>query len=153
MKRITRTVSILAIVTGLLAALSASALAGHGPVAEKEVGGRPLSASLTGAAEVGPNAGDQDGMGMATLTVNPGQGVICYEISASNISESVTGVHIHEAPEGVNGPVVRTLSFGSDCVIVDRELAKDILKNPTDYYINVHTAEFPGGAVRGQLGG
>jgi hypothetical protein len=82
--------------------------------------------------------------------VNPGQGIICYDVSAMSIGE-VTGVHIHEAPAGVNGPVVVGLTFGSGCVTVDRDLAKDILKNPSDYYINVHTAEFPAGAIRGQL--
>ncbi len=37
------------------------------------------------------------------------------------------------------------------CVKVDRALALEILKRPADYYVNVHNAEFPGGAVRGQL--
>ena len=41
--------------------------------------------------------------------------------------------------------------FSSGCVDVGRALAKEILKNPADYYVNVHNAEFPGGALRGQL--
>ena len=149
MTRVTRSLALVVLVAGLMAAMSLSALAAHGPIAEKEVGGRPLTATLTGAAEVGD--GDPDGMGMAELTVNPGQGTICYTITATNI-DPVTGVHIHEAPAGENGPVVRALSFGSDCVVVSREFAQDLLKNPADYYINVHTDAFPGGAVRGQLG-
>lgn len=148
MKRVSRPLTILVLVVGLMAAMSMAAMAAHGPVAEKQVGGKPLSATLTGAAEV--MAGDPDGMGMARLTINIGQGVICYDISASDIG-SVTGVHIHEAPVGVDGPVVRVLSFGSDCVVVSRELAKDIVQNPADYYVNVHTDEFPSGAIRGQL--
>jgi hypothetical protein len=136
------------LVVGLVAAMSMSALAAHEPTTDKRVGGRPLTATLTGAAEV--PSGDPDGMGMARLTVNPGQGTICYEITASHIGD-VIGVHIHEAPAGMNGPVVRHLSFGSDCVSVSREFAKDVIQNPADYYINVHTSEFPAGAIRGQL--
>jgi hypothetical protein len=30
-------------------------------------------------------------------------------------------------------------------------LAKNILKNPSFHYVNVHNAEFPNGALRGQL--
>jgi hypothetical protein len=37
-------------------------------------------------------------------------------------------------------------------VTVSREEARDIVKNPENYYVNVHNAEFPGGALRGQLG-
>jgi hypothetical protein len=36
---------------------------------------------------------------------------------------------------------------------VDPELIKAIRQNPTAYYVNVHSRpNFPGGAVRGQLG-
>jgi hypothetical protein len=31
------------------------------------------------------------------------------------------------------------------------QTAADVLAHPGDYYVNVHTADFPGGAVRGQL--
>ena len=53
-------------------------------------------------------------------------------------------------------PVVLGLQPPTDgssggCVEVGRTLAKDILKNPADYYVNVHNAEFPAGALRGQL--
>jgi hypothetical protein len=34
---------------------------------------------------------------------------------------------------------------------LDKNLLKDILRSPQDYYVNVHTAPFPNGAFRGQL--
>ena len=115
--------------------------------------GRKLSTVLTGAAEVG--GGDPDGTGKATLRVNPGTGQICYTITVANL-DPVTAAHIHHAPAGVNGPVVVPLTpptSGSvtDCTTADPALARDIVTNPENYYVNVHTTVFPGGAVRGQL--
>jgi hypothetical protein len=34
---------------------------------------------------------------------------------------------------------------------VAASLTSDIRRHPADYYVNVHNAEFPGGAIRGQL--
>ena len=118
--------------------------------------GRPLSADLLGVNEV-PLPGDPDGSGTATITVNPGQGEICYELTVEGIAPA-TLAHIHEAPAGVAGPVKVTLTpptsgASSGCVAVDRELALDILTNPEQYYVNVHNLDFPGGALRGQLTG
>ena len=117
-------------------------------------GGRKLQTSLTGAAEA-PNAGDPNGSGTASVIVNPGQGRICYELTVSNIAPA-TAAHIHEAPVGVAGSIVVALAAPSDgdssgCVSVTRKLALEILKDPADYYVNVHNAAFPAGAVRGQL--
>lgn len=117
-------------------------------------GGRPLTASLSGSAEV-PGPGDPDGSGMATVTVNPGQERICYTLTVSNI-DAATAAHIHVGGSTVAGGVVVTLSAPSDgdsedCVDVSRELAMNIIRDPSGYYVNVHNPAFPGGAVRGQL--
>src|SRR6266508_6638528 len=92
-------------------------------------GGAPESAALTGAQEV--PAADPDGSGTASLTLNPGQGEICFELSVSGIAPA-TASHIHRAPAGVAGPVVVPLTpptsgTSSGCVTVDRELVLDIL--------------------------
>jgi hypothetical protein len=78
-----------------------------------------------------------------------------YELSVSGIAPA-RAAHIHEAPPGEAGPVVVPLQpptngFSTGCVEVGRALAKDILKTPSDYYVNVHNAEHPAGALRGQL--
>lgn len=117
-------------------------------------GGRALSTTLTGAAE-SPGPGDPDGSGQATLTLNPGQGEICYELSVTGIAPA-TAAHIHVGPPGQAGPVVvplvpPTSGASSGCATADRDLIKAIMKNPELYYVNVHNAQFPAGAVRGQL--
>jgi hypothetical protein len=117
-------------------------------------GGRPLSTDMTGAAEV-PGPGDPDGTGTAEITVNIGQREICYELTVANIVPA-TMAHIHFAPASAAGPVVVNFdppAAGSSagCTSVDRALAKNILQNPEQYYVNVHNAEWPSGAVRGQL--
>jgi len=121
---------------------------------KEQHGGRPLTATLTGAAEV-PGPGDADGAGTANITLNPGKDQICYELTVSNIG-AATAAHIHTGAATVAGPVLVGLDApgtGSSkgCVELDKEKVKDIIKNPANYYVNVHNAEFPDGAVRGQL--
>jgi hypothetical protein len=119
-------------------------------------GGRPLSADLSGSNEVPPvSTGDPDGSGTANLTLNQGQEEICLEIEVQNISTPILQ-HIHRGTAGVNGPVVvdftPLLAQGGDgCVSADRALVKEIRQNPEGFYFNVHTGDFLGGAVRGQL--
>ncbi len=142
----------------VLAALVALALSGAASAARLDVadhGGRPLTTELTGAAEIPP--GDLDGSGTATITVNPGQEEVCWELLVTNITLPATGAHIHVGAAGVAGDVVVHLTppdasgVSSGCTTVEREVALDILKNPENYYVNVHTSDFPDGAIRGQL--
>jgi len=121
---------------------------------EQDQGGRLLVAAMTGADEA-PGPGDPDGTGTARFTLNPGQGEICYVLSVSGIGPA-TAAHIHVAPPGSPGPVVVPLAAptsGSSegCATASRELILDILRAPEAYYVNVHNADFPPGAVRGQL--
>jgi hypothetical protein len=127
------------------------------PAAGALAGGRTLTTQMTGAAEV-PGPGDPDGSGSARIVVNSGVGRVCWWISVENITLPAAAAHIHQAPVGVPGPIVVTLSppdatgTSSGCADVDRSLAKDIRKHPAAYYVNVHTSDFQAGAIRGQLG-
>lgn len=120
--------------------------------------GRPLKAELAGANEI-PGPGDPDGAGAARLRLNQGQRRICYTIEVSGIDPAVAA-HIHVGDATVAGPVVvpldppdATTGVVQACATgVDRALIKAIRKNPAGYYVNVHTADYPAGAVRGQLG-
>ena len=131
-----------------------------GGVATAGTGGRPLSTPLTGAEEA-PGPGDPDATGQADLRLNQGKGRVCFDISWADVDGEVFAGHIHEGPVGVAGPIVVTLFEGSfagtdavdGCVEdVDRSLIKAIRKDPSEYYVNVHSLpDFAGGAVRGQL--
>ena len=138
------------------AALAAVVLAvGMATHASGQEGGRPLSTTLSGAAEK-PNPGDPDGAGSASLRLNVGQSQVCYDIKVSGIG-AATMAHIHKAPPTAAGPVSVPLKQPaadgkvSACTKADQAVIKDILQNPGDYYVNVHNAEYPAGAVRGQL--
>ena len=131
----------------VLIAAAALTVAGSAPAL---AGGRPLTAELVGSAEV-PVAGDPDGIGHAEITLNQGLGEVCWDIMVADIATPLAA-HIHRGEAGVPGGVVVPLSPGSGCIDgVDADLIKDIRQNPSNYYVNVHNAEFPGGALRGQL--
>jgi hypothetical protein len=116
--------------------------------------GRPFDLVLTGAAEA-PGPGDPDGTGTVSLRLNPGLAEVCFEFAVTNVAP-LTAAHIHVAPAGSPGPVViptapTSATGGSGCVSADRELILAIIRNPENYYFNVHNAAFPAGALRAQF--
>ena len=118
-------------------------------------GGRPFTVSMTGAAER-PGPGDPDGTGTAEIRVNAGQNRVCYTLTVSNI-DAATAAHIHRGGVSVAGPPVVNLQApaggsSNGCVDVTRALAQEIIRSPANFYVNVHNAAFPNGAIRGQLG-
>ena len=117
-----------------------------------------FSTSLSGAEEA-PSPGDPNGKGFVTLDVY-NAGLVCYELKVQAI-EPPTAAHIHEAPPGMAGDVVVDLRIDlarhqgnrlTYCANAPEAVAADIRANPSDYYVNVHNATYPGGAIRGQLG-
>ena len=131
-----------------IAGLSITALAGA------EEGGRRFTVQMTGAAER-PGPGDPDGSGTAVFRVNAGQGQICYTLVVQDI-DPATAAHIHRAPPTAAGPVVVPLDPPTDgssenCATVTRELAQEIIRSPTSFYVNVHNTPFPAGAIRGNF--
>lgn len=112
-------------------------------------------AGMNGAKEV-PGPGDPNGSGKAVIAVNTVTSEICFELEVRNIGPALAA-HIHEAEKGSAGPIVVTLtpptSGSSSGCVVDPTQAQPIADDPSGYYVNVHNAEFPDGAVRGQLHG
>src|SRR5581483_2891743 len=120
-------------------------------------GGTAFNVTLTGESET--PAGDPVATGTATIRLRAGQGQVCYRLEADNLGGPAVAAHIHRAAAGAAGPVVIPLATpGSDgtaggCVAAARSLVAQILAGPASYYVNVHTGEFPAGAIRGQLTG
>lgn len=113
-----------------------------------------LAASLTGAKER-PDPGDDNGRGKAKIELKDGE--ICFTLSWQDI-KAPAAAHIHEGDKDVAGPVVVTLFDGAadgsslkDCTDAKDGLIAEIRDNPADYYVNIHNADFPAGAIRGQL--
>ena len=122
---------------------------------DPQQGGRPLTTTLTGAAEV-PGPGDTDGTGTASITLNHGQGEVCYELTVDKIA-AANAAHIHVGAVDKAGPPVMNLTpptngSSKGCAPLEKDKIKDIMQNPANYYVNIHNADFPDGAVRGQLG-
>ena len=138
----------------LLGALATLSILATAPAAHAV---QRISVTMTGAAER-PGPGDPDGTGTASFTFNRGLGEVCFDIEVTGITLPAIGAHIHIAPVTDPGPIVVPLTppdatgHSSGCVSADRDLVKAIAKNPAAYYVNVHTTDFPGGALRAQLG-
>ena len=119
--------------------------------ARAEPGNVSLSTKLAGSAETPPNAETATGRFAATL--NPATGRLCYTLTSRHLSD-LTMAHIHVGAPGVAGPPAVTLmpdSPGKTCLTIDTALAAKITATPGDYYVNIHTAALPKGAIRGQL--
>jgi hypothetical protein len=119
-----------------------------------------LRARLLGRKEV-PGPGDPDGSGLALVRAKGT--TVCFVLAWRRIAPPVAA-HIHAGGRKVAGPVVvdflpglaaslpASISAADGCVHgVDRNLVKAIKAKPRAYYVNVHNADYPAGAIRGQL--
>ena len=111
-----------------------------------ECGGSPLTCGTFG---------DPDGYGGATVMINNLTNEVSWMFYALNV-ETPTRGHIHAGAAGANGPIVVTffepVSAGPTSGTVNAPGAASITPgNAMDFYVNLHTASYPGGAIRGQL--
>src|SRR3954451_10765194 len=98
--------------------------------------------------------GDPNGTGTAKVTLEDSKRKVCFSLTWHGISKPVAS-HIHQAKKGASGPIVVPFFAGAakhkGCVHASRSLIEKIKKHPRNYYVNIHTAQFPAGAIRGQL--
>jgi hypothetical protein len=115
----------------------------------------------------GQVTGDPDGRGKAKFTFDTDAGTVCYQLKVEGIAEPVEpapglgSAHIHFLATGgiavdleADFEADKSDEFkASGCVPVDSALLQAIVENPDQYYVNIHNAEFPGGALAGLLSG
>jgi len=129
---------------------------------------RMFVGTLSGSATATPPS-DPDGTGRASFTfdiVTPGDTTVgsahvCWDLSYTGIDSPPIAAHIHAGAAGTNGPIVVPapgVSFtdlgansSSGCMDTIATAVENIMANPANFYVNVHTVAFPNGAIRSQL--
>ena len=127
-----------------------------------------FAAHLSGSQEVPAN--DSQAAGQVIFHLSQDGLELHYKLIVANI-ENVTASHIHVAQAGVNGPVTVFLFAGplsgqfngilAEGVITSANLIGPLSGQPLEAlidlmeqgstYVNVHTSQFPGGEIRGQI--
>jgi hypothetical protein len=121
-----------------------------------------FAASLNGRNEVptsnGPAVGDKDGAAIEFVRIQGDQ--VSFAMKWKGIAPP-TAAHIHQGVAGKNGDVKipffaeklpgSLYSVTGSVTVDDPQLLSSLRSDPAGFYANLHTAEFPGGAVRGQL--
>ena len=140
----------------ILLACSAVALAGCETMEEEatEVVGNNFEAIMLGSNET-PTTGDPDGWGKARISIDDAANRICTDLEVRDIA-TVTAAHIHRGSVGQVGDPVVNLDppdddDSDDCDTLDDALIDSIRNNPGAFYVNVHTPDYPNGALRGQI--
>jgi hypothetical protein len=115
-----------------------------------------FSVSLNGRQEVPAN--NSSGSGDCSIALNVGETQVTVTCNYRNLSSNVVGAHIHDnGPVGVNGPIrfnfnasggtsgtIGPLTFSTTPANV-----ADLRTNR--WYVNIHTSNFAGGEIRGQV--
>jgi hypothetical protein len=151
-----RIILLVMLVAGLVAVAGASARV------ETDGGAAEVSATTFTIELTGPG-----GTGSAFVSLNPG-GRVCYVIEVTLTTpgdvpqEPAPGIgnaHIHDvATGGIAIHLDSTFTslgggtfLATGCVRGDKAVVRDVIAHPDQYYVNVHTASFPAGAVSGTL--
>jgi hypothetical protein len=115
-------------------------------------------------------AGDNGAEGVADLDIDPLFNTVTYRVAYDEVTGpfgAAPGLHVHAGHRDENGPVVVFLATGDELdahaddgeitgtVAVDRAEfdVNDLLTDPESHYVNLHSDDFPAGAIRGQLDG
>ncbi|GLF97475.1 CHRD domain-containing protein [Streptomyces yaizuensis] len=126
-----------------------------------------FAAGLNGANEVpvpgGPAVGDRDGQALQFVRVQGDRVSVAVKFRGT---DKPTALHIHQGKRGTNGgvkidftPLLSRITYldgwkgavTGTVKVKDKAVLEEFVKNPNGFYANLHTARFPGGAVRAQF--
>lgn len=138
------------------AMLAALALAGCSTLQQTytEAISSTYTAELRGSNEV--HAGDPDASGTAEISFADELARVCWDLNDLRNLGPITGAHIHRGAAGEDGPVVLALAQAEEggwrgCSTDTSWVQRAFDEGLSNYYVNVHTAEYGKGAIRGQL--
>jgi hypothetical protein len=131
--------------------LLAAAGAAGATTAQGAASSATYNVKMTGSIEVPKGA--PHGGGTATIKVNKAKKTVCWSFHLTGVTSPLVS-HIHSGGAGVAGPIVIPLGGkfkSSGCTTASAALIGKIIASPKKYYVNVHNAKYPNGAVRAQL--
>jgi hypothetical protein len=119
----------------------------------KAADGVGFTSSIDGSQENPPVATSGSGTGFAIIEHNAKQ--IHYQFTIAGLTSALTMSHFHLSPVSVNGNVVEPINFGGDSTVAaDWAAPADSILTAFlngNIYFNVHSSNFPGGEMRGQM--
>lgn len=146
MKNFTKSISIPCLIFFLILRSNASHLKDQILLSARMSGSQEVPAVVTSAA------------GVAALTLNSKFDTLVIRMTVTGLSGPVTGVHIHRGAVGFNGPVILNLmpflnGTNLTAIVTGSDLTPSLLSEYLQgkLYINAHTANNPGGEIRGQI--
>lgn len=124
--------------------------------AQKLSGNLFFTSSLNGTNEV--PAVTTNGLGVASVFMNGTMDTLCLTLSFTGLTGPATGAHIHEGFSGTNGSPLISLTQNISGNMIRATIAGPAISVgfiekliSGKLYLNVHTAMYPGGEIRGQI--
>jgi hypothetical protein len=139
--------------TACAAALVATAVAGCASMRGASGSQETYQATLSGSQEVPPAT--TAGTGTADVRYNANNQMLSWSVTHSGLTGPVTAAHIHgPAGPGANaGVLIPFTNVGGATITGEAKITPEQLAQLTSgqWYVNLHTARYPGGEIRGQL--
>jgi CHRD domain len=137
---------------GVLTPIAAVLAAAVSAVAATAAMSPVVSAKMTGGGE--SPKGPAGASGLAVIHLNAAKGTVCWQFKNVKGVTGPNASHIHKGGKGVSGPVFIPLGAKfalKGCTTASKSSITAVESKPGAYYVNIHNAKYPNGAIRGQL--